>query len=52
MIRFLLQHLPVRRIWLKPQSEIFREETYQDWEEKDWNENFPIPEEAFNRLCR
>ena len=37
---------------LKPRSQIFREETYQDWVEKDWNENFPMPKDAFNRLCR
>ena len=40
LLRFLLRHLPVRRIWLKPRSQIFWEETCQDWEEKDWNEIF------------
>ncbi|CAH3156967.1 unnamed protein product, partial [Pocillopora meandrina] len=40
------------RIWLKPRSQIFWEETCQDWEEKDWNENFHMSKEAFNRLCR
>ena len=45
-------HLPVRRIWLKPRSQIFWEETCQDWQEKDWNENFRMSKKAFNRLCR
>ena len=46
------RHLPVRRIWLKSRSQIFWEETCQDREEKDWNENFCMSKEAFNRLCR
>ena len=45
-------HLPVRRIWLKPRSQIFWEETCQDWQEKDWNENLRMSKKAFNRLCR
>ncbi|CAH3147508.1 unnamed protein product, partial [Pocillopora meandrina] len=42
----------VCRIWLKPRSQIFWKETCQDWQEKDWNENFRMSKKAFNRLCR
>ena len=51
LLRFLLQHLPVRRIWLKPRSQIFWEETCQDWQEKDWNENFRMSKKAFNAFA-
>ena len=50
--RFLLQHLPVRRIWLRSRWQIFWEEICQDWEEKDWSGNFRMSKEAFNRLRR
>lgn len=49
--QYLLRHLPVRRVWTKPRSQLFWEETCQGWDERDWVENFRMSKEAFNRLC-
>ena len=50
MVRFLLNHLPVRRI--EPRLQIFWEETCQDWEEQDWNENFRMSKEALRTFAK
>ena len=44
-------HLPVRRVWIKPRSKLFWEETCQGWNERDWVENFRKSKEPFNCLC-
>ena len=49
--RYFFMHLPVRRVWAKPRSKLFWEETCQGWNERDWVENFRMSKEAFNRLC-
>ena len=51
LTRYIFTHLPVRRVWTKPKSKLFWEETRQGWNERDWVENFRISKEAFNRLC-
>ncbi|XP_068723632.1 uncharacterized protein [Montipora capricornis] len=51
LTRHLFTHLPVRRVWTKPKSQLFWEETCQGWNERDWVRNFRISKEAFNRLC-
>lgn len=51
LTRHLLHHLPLRRVWSKPRSQFFWEETCQGWDQKDWLENFRMSKEAFNRLC-
>ena len=51
LTQYLFTHLPVRRVWTKPRSQLFWEETCQGWNERDWVENFRMSKEAFNRLC-
>ena len=51
LTRYIFTHLPVRRVWTKPRSKLFWEETCQGWNERDWVENFRMSKEAFNRLC-
>lgn len=51
LTRYVFTHLPVRRVWTKPRSKLFWEETCQGWNERDWVENFRMSKEAFNRLC-
>lgn len=51
LTRYIFTHLPVRRVWTKPRSKLFWEETCQGWNGRDWVENFRMSKEAFNRLC-
>ena len=51
LTRYIFTHLPVRRVWTKPRSKLFWEETCQGWNERDWVENFRMSKEALNRLC-
>ena len=44
-------YLPVRRVWTKPRSKLFWEETCQGWNEQDRVEKFQISKEAFDHLC-
>ena len=32
--------VPVQKIWAKPRATTFWEETCQDWNDRDWKENF------------
>ena len=51
LTRYLFTHLPVCRVWTKPRSQLFWEETCQGWNERDWVENFRMSKETFNCLC-
>ena len=42
--------LPVRKIWAKPRTTTFWEETCQRWNDQDWKENFRISRVAFEYL--
>ncbi|XP_029210229.2 putative nuclease HARBI1 [Acropora millepora] len=42
--------LPVRKIWTKPRTTTFWEETCQRWNDQDWKENFRMSQVAFEYL--
>lgn len=42
--------LPVRKIWTKPRTTTFWEETCQRWNDQDWKENFRMSRVAFEYL--
>ena len=42
--------LPVRKIWTKPRTTTFSEETCQRWNDQDWKEIFRISRVAFEYL--
>ena len=42
--------LPVRKIWAKPRTTTFWEETCQRWNDQDWKENFRMSRVAFEYL--
>ena len=42
--------LPVRKIWTKPRTTNFWEETCQRWNDQDWKENFRMSRVAFEYL--
>lgn len=50
--RQLFQYAPyLRRVWTKPRSQSFWEETCQGWCDRDWVENFRMSKGSFEYLC-
>ena len=50
--RQLFQYVPyLRRVWTKPRSQSFWEETCQGWCDRDWVENFRMSKGSFEYLC-